>query len=329
MGIGERLRQSSASASTSASAITSTSAGAGAGRRTEDYQRLKGVLHGRIIEQLDLEALGKLPPEALRAELAATVTGLIAAEDAPAQPHRAGRARRGDPRRDRRPRAARAAARATPTVTDILVNRLRPVYVERAGRLERTQRRTSATTSTCCRSSTASSAAVGRRVDETSPDGRRAPARRLARERHHPAAGRRRARSSPSAASARGRSALTDLIALGTLTPADGDVPRRRACAARMNIAHLRRHRLRQDHAAQRALRRSSPTTSASSPSRTRPSCSCSSRTWCAWRRARRTSRARARCRSATWCATRCACGPTASSSARSAAPRSSTCCRR
>ena len=31
---------------------------------------------------------------------------------------------------------------------------------------------------------------------------------------------------------------------------------------------------------------------------------------------------------SATWCATRCACGPTASSSARSAAPRRSTCSR-
>ena len=31
------------------------------------------------------------------------------------------------------------------------------------------------------------------------------------------------------------------------------------------------------------------------SPSRTRPSCSCSSRTWCAWRRGRPTSKARAR----------------------------------
>ena len=36
-----------------------------------------------------------------------------------------------------------------------------------------------------------------------------------------------------------------------------------------------------------------------------------------------------ARSRSATWCATRCACGPTASSSARSATPPPSTCCRR
>ncbi len=45
--------------------------------------------------------------------------------------------------------------------------------------------------------------------------------------------------------------------------------------------------------------------------------------------RARRTSRARARLRSVTSCATRCACGLTASSSVRSAAPSRSTCCRR
>ncbi len=41
------------------------------------------------------------------------------------------------------------------------------------------------------------------------------------------------------------------------------------------------------------------------------------------------TWRARARCRSAIWCAIRCACGPTASSSANAAAARRSTCCRR
>ena len=45
-------------------------------------------------------------------------------------------------------------------------------------------------------------------------------------------------------------------------------------------------------------------------------------------RRARPTSRARAPSRFATWCATRCACGPTASSSASAAAARPSTCCR-
>ena len=46
-------------------------------------------------------------------------------------------------------------------------------------------------------------------------------------------------------------------------------------------------------------------------------------------RRGRRTSRARARSGSASSCGTRCACGPTGSSSARSAARRRSTCSRR
>ena len=65
------------------------------------------------------------------------------------------------------------------------------------------------------------------------------------------------------------------------------------------------------------------------SPSRTPPSCSCSSRTSSASRPAPPTSRARARSPCATSSRTRSACAPTASSSARSAARRRSTCCRR
>ncbi len=68
---------------------------------------------------------------------------------------------------------------------------------------------------------------------------------------------------------------------------------------------------------------------SASSPSRTRRNCSCSSPTSCGWRPGRPRWRAGARSPSATWCATRCGCGRTASSSARCAAARRSTCCRR
>ena len=76
-------------------------------------------------------------------------------------------------------------------------------------------------------------------------------------------------------------------------------------------------------------LTSSSTTTSASSPARTPPNCSCSSRTWCAWKPARPTSRAKARSPCATWSRTACACGRSASSSARCADPRRSTCCRR
>ena len=61
----------------------------------------------------------------------------------------------------------------------------------------------------------------------------------------------------------------------------------------------LRRHRHRQDDAAERAVVVHPRAASASSRSRTRPSCSCSSRTSSAWRRGRRTSKARARSRGA------------------------------
>ena len=144
---------------------------------------------------------------------------------------------------------------------------------------------------------------VGRRIDEIVADGRRAPARRLARQRHHPAARARRAACSRSAVSAATRCTVDDLVALGSLTPEHGRRAARHGAGAAEH-AHLRRHRLRQDDAAQLPVVVHPRPASASSPSRTRPSCSCSSRTSCGWRRGPPTSRATARSRSATSCAT-------------------------
>ena len=135
------------------------------------------------------------------------------------------------------------------------------------------------------------------------------------------------ARCSRSGSSPPTRFTVDDLISFGTHDPAG----RGAAAGLRAGPAEhpdRRRHRLRQDDHAERAVRRSFPTTSASSPSRTRPSCSCARSTCCGWSRARRTSRGAARSRSATWCATRCGCARTASSSARSATAPRSTCCR-
>ena len=87
---------------------------------------------------------------------------------------------------------------------------------------------------------------------------------------------------------------VDDLIRFGS------DHPRDRRVFARLRRLtsqrrHLRRHRLGQDHPAQRPLATSSPTTSASSPSRTPPSSSWPKSTGSAWRPARPTSRAPAR----------------------------------
>ena len=172
-------------------------------------------------------------------------------------------------------------------------------------------------------------AQVGRRIDESLADGRRPPARRLARQRDHPAARRSTARCLTIRKFSPRPARRSTTWSRSARSPTDRLEFLEALRRGRLNILDLGRHRHRQDDAAERALAASFPTTSASSRSRTRPSCSCSSATWSASRRARRTSRARARSRSATSCATRCACAPTGSSSARSAAARRSTCSRR
>ena len=121
---------------------------------------------------------------------------------------------------------------------------------------------------------------------------------------------------------------MARLVELRTITEemaqgAEGDRPVPAQCP------HFGRHRLGQDDAAERAVGLSSTTANASSRSRIPPNCSSSSRTSAGWKRGRPTSKARAKSPSATWCATRCACAPTASSSAKCAPARPSTCCRR
>ena len=213
-----------------------------------------------------------------------------------------------------------------PAISDILVNTYRQVFVERGGMLERVTA-TFQDDAICCASSIASSAGVGRRVDDSSPmvdarlpDGSRVNAiipplavdGPLLSIRRFPAE----------------RLKADDLVRLGALTQADARLP----VALRPRAAQLpdqRRHRRRQDDAAQRAVELHLRSASASSRSRTPPSCSCTRSTWRGWRRGRRTSKARARSVSASWWSTPCVCAPTASSSARSAARKRSTCCRR
>ena len=183
------------------------------------------------------------------------------------------------------------------------------VYVERRGRLELTnvsftRRKAPAADH---RQDRLAGRPPHRRVE---PDGRRPPARRLARQRHHPAAGARRPDDVDPPLRRTSRCKMDNLVATCTaLTPEMASVLEGLRQGEGQH-AHLGRHRRRQDHAAQHPVRLHPARPSASSPSRTPPSCSCSSRTWCAWKRARRTSKARARSPSARWCATRCACGP-------------------
>ena len=210
-----------------------------------------------------------------------------------------------------------------PGVTDVLVNGPDQVYVDRGDGLQPAAW-PFADDAAVRRLAQRLAAAGGRRLDDASPfvDVRLADGTRL-------------------------HAALAPLARPGTLlslrVPPAGLHPRRarsrrprrpgarrarRLVAAAAAVPGHRRDGHRQDNAAGGAAARCRRP-SGSSSSRTRPSCVPTTRTSSGSRRGRRTSRAPARSGCATWSGRRCGCGPTGWWSARSAAPRSSTCWRR
>jgi pilus assembly protein CpaF len=110
-----------------------------AARRAEsDYADLKTRIHRQLIEQLDLSKLDLIPPDVLEREIARIVQSMLEQEATPLS-------------RQERERVVREIWHETfglgpieplmrdPTVSDILVNGARTVYVERQGKLERTE----------------------------------------------------------------------------------------------------------------------------------------------------------------------------------------------
>ena len=208
-----------------------------------------------------------------------------------------------------------------------MVNGLDGVYVERDGKLEETDAQFFSEQHVL-RVIDRIVAPLGRRIDEASPmvdarlpDGSRVNAVIA------PLADRRAAAHHPQV-HADACSPLDDLVRLGTLTDQVGGFLA--ACVeGRMNIlvsggtgsgkttllnvlsSMIPDDRAHRDH---RGRRRAAAAAAPRRPAREPPA------------EHRRQGRGRA---PASWCATRCACGPTASSSARSAAPRRSTCSRR
>ena len=107
------------------------------GRAETEYATLKTRIHRQLIEQLDLAKIELLPPDLLQAQIRRIVEGLLEAEATPLN-------------RQERERIVMEVFHETfglgpieplmrdPSVSDILVNGARSVYVERRGRLERT-----------------------------------------------------------------------------------------------------------------------------------------------------------------------------------------------
>ena len=101
------------------------------------FQEMKARLHRAIINRMDLSKLGQLEPEQLRTEVARLAEELILIENAPLS----------SVERERLVNEVRhelfglgpiEPLLADPTISDILVNSPKNIYIERGGKLERT-----------------------------------------------------------------------------------------------------------------------------------------------------------------------------------------------
>jgi pilus assembly protein CpaF len=101
------------------------------------YKALKSRMHAKLLESVDLAALEALSPEALRQEIAGLVERLLADEQAAINDVERGTLIR-DIQHEMLGFGPLELLMADPTVSDILVNSYRQIYVERQGRLELT-----------------------------------------------------------------------------------------------------------------------------------------------------------------------------------------------
>jgi len=160
MPLGERLRQASAYP---ARAVSDPPAGLA----PELYYELKGTLHTRLVDRLNLETLGRLTREQLTAEIGTLLSQMVAGTSLPLN------------RRERDQMVVELiddilglgpleALLRDNSISDILVNTFNTIYVERAGRLERTALRFR-DNEHLQHTINRIVSRVGRRVDETSP----------------------------------------------------------------------------------------------------------------------------------------------------------------
>ena len=150
MGLGERLRQRA----NGAGGAPATPARAPSA--PEAFHDLKGELHRRIIDSLDLKAIEKLPPERLR-ERAAQRRSASMRRGSSVPLNQAERERMVQELLDELTGLGPLEPLlADPTISDILVNTYSTVYIERGGKLELDAGPVRSTTTTSCRSSTGS-----------------------------------------------------------------------------------------------------------------------------------------------------------------------------
>ncbi|HET6438321.1 MAG TPA: CpaF family protein [Anaeromyxobacter sp.] len=206
MALSDRLRQRESTASATLPQLEPT---------PESHLELKGELHRRLVDKLDMRTLQELPPDRLRQELRELLASMVANARALNQVER-----------ERLVQALLDELTGLgpiepllrdDSISDILVNGPQSVFIERAGRLEQTAVRFD-DDEHLMRVINRIVSRVGRRVDETSPmvdarlpDGSRVNAIIPPLALDGPALSIRRFGASPLRAS--------DLIALGSVTP--------------------------------------------------------------------------------------------------------------
>lgn len=131
------------------------------------YKALKERIHLKLLDTFDLAALEALAPEQLRHEIAVMVERLLQEEQAVINDAERGSLIR-DIQHEMLGFGPLELLMADPTVSDILVNSYRQIYVERKGRLELTQV-TFTDEKHLLRIIDKIVSLVGRRIDESSP----------------------------------------------------------------------------------------------------------------------------------------------------------------
>jgi pilus assembly protein CpaF len=158
MGLSDRLRQRASDPSPAALGATDS---------TDEYHALKGELHRRIVDKLDLQTIQSLPPERLKEELRAALGALVNTSRVPL--NQGERERLVQELLDELTGLGPLEPLLRDgTISDILVNTYASVYVERGGKLEPTRVRFT-DNDHLMRVVNRIVSRVGRRVDETSP----------------------------------------------------------------------------------------------------------------------------------------------------------------
>jgi hypothetical protein len=295
--------------------------------RSRNYQELKSRVHNDLLNRLDLERLTRLQREVAEPEIRSLIVVMLERESAATPLSLFERESLiADVLNELFGLGPLEMLLHDGSISDILINRHDQVYIEREGKLEETEVmfKDDAHLMQIIERIVSS---VGRRIDESSPmvdarlaDGSRVNAIIPPLALDGPAMSIRRFRTD--------RLGADDLVNARVVDPADARLPEG-SHRLPPQPDRVRWNRRRQDDAAEHSFELYRRQRAGGDDRGRRRAGTSGSAMLSAWKHGRRTSRAKARSAPGSWWSTPFVCVPTASSSAKSAARKRSTCCRR